>query len=60
MVPANFDACKEHGHDVGDEDEGGGGTNGAIRTLRWRLALSFPIPLPSLPLLDMALFIHFL
>ena len=28
MVPADFDACKEHGHDVGDEDEGGGGTDG--------------------------------
>ena len=28
MVPADFDACKEHGHDVGDEYEGGGGTDG--------------------------------
>ena len=28
MVPADFDACKEHGHDVGDEDEGGGSTDG--------------------------------
>ena len=28
MVPVDFDAGKEHGHDVGDEDEGGGGTDG--------------------------------
>ena len=26
-VPGDLDAYEEHGHDVGDEDEGGGGTD---------------------------------